>query len=638
MEASRCEQLSCTIPEFDSPNAFVPQRVAAQAALRPEALAVSADSARLTRGALDKQANRLAWQLRALGVGRDILVGLCLPRSLEMVVGALGILRAGGAYVSMDPGYPPERLAFMLEDSQAPVLVTTPALAQRLPAGNWDAVNIGASAIQKYPADAPPVEITAADLAYVIYTSGSTGKPKGVEITHSGLANLVSWHLDAFAVSPADRASHLAGLGFDAAAWELWPYLAAGASIHLADDMTRGSAELLRDWLLARDITISFVPTPLTEQLLALEWPATTALRFLLTGGDTLRRYPPPDLPFELVNNYGPTECTVVATSGIVRSDGRTGDLPPIGGAIANTQVYLLDEQLTPVPPGTAAEIYIGGAGIARGYHNRPDLTAEKFIPDPIAVEPGSRLFRTGDLGRRRPDGQIDFLGRIDEQIKIRGYRIEPNEIVSALNEHPAIRESLVLARENASGDKSLVAYLVAGTEPPPTHSAVRDFLRTRLPEYMLPAAFVRIGSFPLTPHGKIDRTALPPPDPGNTLTDDVWTSPRTPTERRVAQILAGLLNMKEVGRDDNFFLLGGHSLLGAQLIARLHHAFGMEISLRSLFEAPTVAALSTELDRLARQRETPAEVDPAPAESPQQSDALVCAGPEKKAVPRDDS
>ncbi len=615
---------------------LVPQRVAAQAALSPGAVAVSANAGGLTYEALDTQANRLAWQLRALGVGRDVPVGLCLPRSLEMVVAALGVLKAGGAYVSMDPAYPPERLTFMLEDSQAPVLVTNSPLAQRLPAGKWKVVDIDTPALQKYPADAPAVEIRAADLAYLIYTSGSTGTPKGVEITHSGLANLVSWHLEAFDVSPADRASHMAGLGFDAAVWELWPYLAVGASIHLADDMTRAAAQLLRDWLVARKITISFVPTPLTEQLLALEWPATTALRFLLTGGDTLRRYPPPALPFQLVNNYGPTECTVVATSGVVRSEEQhQSDLPPIGAAIANAQVYLLDDQLTPVPPGTAAELYIGGAGVARGYHNRPDLTAEKFIPDPFAIEPDARLFKTGDLARRRPDGQIDFLGRIDDQIKIRGYRIEPNEIVGALNQHPAIRESLILARENASGDKSLVAYVVVGTEPPPTHTAVRDFLRARLPEYMLPAAFVQIGSFPLTPHGKIDRAALPAPDPGNTLTDDASTSPRTPTERRVAQILAGLLNVKEVGRDDNFFLLGGHSLLGAQLIARLHHAFGMEIELRSLFEAPTVAALSAELDRLARERETQPQPGLAPSDLPQQSDALVCAGPDEKAGPR---
>jgi amino acid adenylation domain-containing protein len=624
MMTSKQEQSICKILPSDSLDGFVPEWVAAQAALRPQALAVSTGSRCLTRRALDRRANRLAWHLRSLGVGRDVLVGLCLPRSLELVVGALGILKAGGAYVPMDPGYPPERLAYMLEDAQAPVLITTPCLGQQLPAGTWNVVNIGAPEIEQHAADAPHVGITAADLAYVIYTSGSTGKPKGVEITHRGLANLVSWHLPAFCVSPADRASHVAGLGFDAAAWELWPALAAGASVHLADDITRGSAELLRDWLLAESITISFVPTPLAEHLLALEWPATTALRLLLTGGDTLRRYPPAELPFVFVNNYGPTECTVVATSGVVWSEKHPGALPSIGNAIANTQVYLLDEQLHPVPPGAAGEIFIGGDGVARGYHKRPDLTAEKFITGPFGVEPGSRLYKTGDVGRRRPDGRIDFLGRIDDQIKIRGYRIEPNEIVSALNRHPDIRESLVVAREDTPGDRSLVAYVVV-EKALATHTSLRDFLRTCLPEYMLPAAFVRVDSFPQTPHGKIDRTALPAPDPGNTLKDEAWAGRRTRTERHVAEILAGLLNLTDVGPDDNFFMLGGHSLLGAQLIARLRDAFGVEIELRTLFEAPTVAALSAEIDRLARQGEPRSGLRLATGDSPQLSATPGC-------------
>ena len=633
MVTSEQEQVNCR-RSSDSLDVSVPEQVAAQAALKPPALAVSTGGRCLSRRALDTRANRLAWHVRSLGVGRDVLVGLCLPRSLELVVGALGILKAGGAYVPLDPGYPPERLAYMLENAQAPVLVTTASLGQRLPAGPWNVVNIEAPQIEKHPADAPPAGITPADLAYVIYTSGSTGRPKGVEITHRGLANLVSWHLQAFSVSSADRASHLAGLGFDAAVWELWPYLAAGASIHLADEITRGSAELLRDWLLGENITMSFVPTPLAERLLALEWPAATALRVLLTGGDTLRRYPPATLPFVVVNNYGPTECSVVATSGVVEPQKRPGALPSIGSAIANTQVYLLDEQQHPVAPGAAGEIYIGGAGVARGYHNRPDLTAEKFIPDPFGAEPDSRLYKTGDVGRRRPDGQIDFLGRMDDQIKIRGYRIEPNEIVSALNRHPDIRESLVVAREDTPGDRALVAYVVVETAAA-TPTSLRDGLRTCLPEYMVPAAFVRIDSFPLTPHGKIDRAALPAPDAGNTLKDDASDEPRTRTERQVAQILAGLLGLKEVGPNDNFFLLGGHSLLGAQLIARLRNAFGVELALRSLFEAPTVAALSAEIDRLVRDGELPSAFPPVAGDAAQRSDAPACARWEEEERPR---
>jgi amino acid adenylation domain-containing protein len=606
------------VSKIDPPevrDACVPELVAARASESSGAIALTAGGEALTYGDLESRANRVASCLRSLGVGADVPVGLCLPRSLDMVVGALGILKAGGAYLPMDPAYPPERLAFMLDDAEAPVLVSSPGLAQRLPTAERELVDINAPQIAKRPAIQPAVDITPGDLAYVIYTSGSTGKPKGVEITHGSLANLVFWHNQAFSVTAADRASHVAGLGFDAAVWELWPYLVAGASVHLADEDTRNSAELLRDWLLAQRITIGFVPTPLVERLLSLElkWPGKTDLRILLTGGDTLHHYPPAGLPFLLVNNYGPTECTVVATSGPALPNGSPKTLPPIGTGISNTEIYVLDEGLQPVPPGTPGEIYIAGAGLARGYHKRPDLTAERFIPNPFRAEPGSRLYRTGDLGCLLPDGQIAFLGRMDDQIKIRGYRIEPNEIVSALERHQDIRESLVVAREDTPGDKRLVAYVRLGPDSDFTHTGLRDFLRDFLPEYMLPAAFVRMDAFPLTSHGKIDRTALPAPDRANTLQDEVSAGSCTATEQRVAEILGELLDLEEIGLDDNFFLLGGHSLLGAQLIARLRDAFGVEISLRSLFEGPTVAALSAELDRLAENRETSESQSPVP-------------------------
>jgi amino acid adenylation domain-containing protein len=572
--------------------------VAARASENPGALSLKADTEVLTYRELNDRANRLANHLRSLGVARDVLVGLCLPRSLDMVVGALGILKAGGAYVPMDPAYPAERLAFMLDDAHAQVLLSSPALAQRLPAAKRELVYLDALEIAREAADSPHVEVGLEDLAYVIYTSGSTGRPKGVEITHRGLANLVAWHREAFAVTAADRASHVAGLGFDAAVWELWPYLAAGASVHLADEDTRNSADLLRDWLTAQRITIGFVPTPLVERLITLKWPRQTDLRILLTGGDMLHHYPPPELPFLLVNNYGPTECTVVATSGPVPPHNLSNGPPPIGRGIANLRIHLLDELLQPVAPGAPGEICIGGAGLARGYHNRPDLTAEKFIPDPFTNSAG-RLYRTGDLGRLLPDGQIAFLGRIDDQIKIRGYRIEPSEISSVLNRHPDVRESLVVAREDTPGNKRLVAYVVLDPDSGLSHTELREFLGGFLPEYMLPAAFVRLDAFQLTPHGKIDRAALPPPGAMNLLQDDVAEGPRTEIEQRVAEILGELLDLQEIGLDDNFFMLGGHSLLGAQVIARLRQAFGVEMGLRSLFEAPTVAALSAEVERL---------------------------------------
>jgi amino acid adenylation domain-containing protein len=588
----------------DPRGACIPELVAARASESPGTLALTAETKALTYRELDHRANRLAHHLRSLGVGPDVLVGLCLPRSLDMVAGALGILKAGGAYVPMDPAYPAERLAFMLDDAQAPVLLSSLPLARRLPAGKRELVYIDAPQIAEQAADSLPVEIGPGDLAYVIYTSGSTGKPKGVEITHGGLANLVFWHRQAFSVTASDRASHVAGLGFDAAVWELWPYLAAGASVHLADEDTRNSADLLRDWLLAQKITIGFVPTPLVERLITLRWPPKTDLRILLTGGDMLHHYPPADLPFLLVNNYGPTECTVVATSGPVLPDGLPEMPPPIGRGIANAQIHLLDEHLQPVPPGAPGEICIGGAGLARGYHNRADLTVARFVPDPFAADSGGRLYRTGDLGRLLPDGQIAFLGRMDDQLKIRGYRIEPSEISSVLNRHQDVRESLVVAREDTPGNKRLVAYVVLDPASGLTHAELREFLGSFLPEYMLPAAFVHLDAFPVTPHGKIDRAALPPPDAINTLQDDASEGPRTETEQRVAEILGELLELEEIGLDDNFFMLGGHSLLGAQVIARLREAFGVEMGLRSLFEAPTVAALSAEVERLTGQRE----------------------------------
>jgi amino acid adenylation domain-containing protein len=582
---------------------LVPEMVAGQAAERPDAIAVASGAEVLTYFELHRRAGVFAAQLQALGVEPGDLVGLCLPRCLDMAVAALGIWRAGGAYVPMDPGYPAERLAFMLEDTQARVLVTNQHFIQRFAA--WPGAVADAASLLAGDGGADPLvsEITPHELAYVIYTSGSTGTPKGVEITHTGLSNLVTWHRQVFAVTAADRASHLAGLGFDAAVWELWPYLASGASVHLADEAVRSSAELLQEWLLAKKVTISFVPTPIAEQIFMLDWPASASLRILLTGGDTLHHYPPANLPFAVFNNYGPTECTVVATSTRLDPGEYPDALPPIGRAIDNTEIYLLDERALPVPAGFPGEICIGGPSLARGYRNRPELTEEKFIPNPFHPEPGSRLFKTGDLARLLPDGQLAFLGRADDQIKIRGCRIEPKEVVGALNRRPEVRDSLVVAREDEGGEKRLIAYVILDETSRVTHTELRDFLRGQLPEYMLPALFVRLAAFPLTAHGKIDHSALPPPDSGNTLQEQASILPRTPTEIRVAGVLTALLKLDAIGRNDNFFLLGGHSLLGAQMIAQLREIFGVEISLRSLFDAPTVAALSAELDRLAEEK-----------------------------------
>jgi acyl-CoA synthetase (AMP-forming)/AMP-acid ligase II len=436
-------------------------------------------------------------------------------------------------------------------------------------------------------------------LAYVIYTSGSTGRPKGVEITHASLMNLVLWHQHAFGITTDDRASLLAGVSFDAAVWETWPYLTAGASLYLPDKATRLSPALLRDWLVAERITVSFLPTALAERVMTLAWPPHTALRNLLVGAETLRQFPSDELPFNVVNNYGPTECTVVASSGTVPRESFSGNLPTIGRPITNTDVYILDENMQQVPVHAAGEIYIGGAGVARGYLNQPELTAEKFVRNPFSLDRDVRLYRTGDLGRYLANGEIAYLGRIDEQIKVLGHRIEPNEIVTVLNRHPAIESSQVIAHGDACSEKRLVAYVVARAESQPSAADLRSFLEKELPQYMVPAVFVHLESFPLTHNGKVDRASLPVPDAENTLRDEEFTAPRTPVEERLAAMLSSLLGLKQVSVHDNFFMLGGHSLLGTQLISQIRGAFGVELALRTLFESPTIEQLSLEIERL---------------------------------------
>ena len=581
-------------------DAYVPQLVARQAAATPEAVALAAGDQTCTYRELNRRANQVAQYLQTLGVQPGVLVGLCVERSFDMVVGLLGILKAGGAYVPLDPGYPPDRLAFMLNDTQAPVLVTQQRLISRLPSGVARVVLLDTdTAVLAQQSEAEPVlSATASDLAYVIYTSGSTGRPKGVQITHESLLNLLFWHHRAFAVTPSDRATQLTSPAFDATGWELWPYLTAGASVYLLDEESRVVPELCRDFLLSHGISITFLPTALAESVMALEWPSTTSLRYLLTGADALHHYPSPSLPFALINNYGPTEATVVATFGRVFPTECVAIPPSIGRPIANTQIYLLDEHLRQVPIGTPGELCIGGAGLAKGYLNQPELTAEKFIPHPWSSEPGARLYKTGDLARYLPDGQIAFMGRIDHQMKIRGYRIEPDEIMSVLNEQPAIRMSLVIAREDAPGDKRLVAYVVPVPGAYISAGSLREMLAQRLPDYMVPATFVLLEALPVTPNGKVDRAALPAPGATNTLQDAVEAFPSTPIQKRLNGIVAPLLGLEQIGIDDNIFLLGGTSLMGTQVIVRVAEAFGVELPLRTLFESPTLRLLSVEIER----------------------------------------
>jgi len=586
----------------------VPQLVAAQAVAWPDAVALVADGQSLRYEELNRRANQLAHYLQALGVGPNVRVSLCMERSFDMVIGLLGILKAGGAYVPLDPTYPSERLAFMMGDAESHVLVTHHDIEVRLPnpAGQVVSMDTHAAVLAKQGTTDPISAATIDDLAYVIYTSGSTGRPKGVQITHNSLLNLIFWHQRTFSVVPAARATQLTSPAFDATGWELWPYLTAGASVYLANDMLRMEPLALRDWLVDQDITISFVPTALAESLITLEWPSTTRLRYLLTGADKLHRYPPSTLPFKLINNYGPTEATVLVTSGEVPPTEHPDVLPSIGSPVDNTQIYILDEQLQQVPIGEVGELCISGVGLALGYLNLPEQTAERFIAHPLSQKTGARLYKTGDLARYLPDGQIAFVGRIDHQIKIRGYRIEPGEIIAALNRHPAIQTSFVIAREDDAGDKRLIAYIVLVDDVPVTASSLRDALLTALPEYMIPASFVVIDALPITPNGKVDRDALPDPDTMNILSDEIITLPSTLTEERVARITYDLLGIEQIDIDANFFMLGGHSLLGTQLIARVAHTFGIDIPLRTLFEAPTIRTLSEQIEQriLARVQE----------------------------------
>jgi amino acid adenylation domain-containing protein len=572
-----------------------------QAERTPAAVALVNRDAVISYAELDARSSVLGARLRDLGVKRDVLVGLCVQRSIAFVVGAMGIMKAGGAYLPLDPSHPTNRLAFEVADAAADVVVTTSECESVARAVSRRVVLLAADGTQteKPSAETIAAEISSNDLAYVIYTSGSTGRPKGVEITHGGLANLIHWHCAAFRVTGADRASHLSAVSFDAAVWEVWPYLSAGASIHVADEFTAKDPEALRTWLLTEAITIAFTPTPLTARLMELRWPSTAPLRIMLTGADRLRTYPPPTLPFQIVNNYGPTECSVVSTSGVVPSQGNLDRLPPIGRPIANAVVYILDEYQRPVPAGGDGEIWIGGRGVARGYRNRPELTAERFVADPFDPMPGARIYRTGDSAHALPDGQIMFIGRIDEQIKIRGFRVEPGEIESVLNEHPSVRESAVVARFVGPDDVRLIAYLVLKEQPAPGAGEIRAFLAERLPEYMIPSTLAQLPSLPLNANGKIDRVRLRSSEMDGTLHDDAYVAPRTPMEFQLARIVAPLLQLERVGVEDDFFMLGGHSLLGTQLIARLYDAFGVKIGLRVVFRSPTIAALAAEVQRL---------------------------------------
>ena len=577
--------------------ATVPERVAAIAAAHPEAVAVvGADGKQLSYGELSARADRLARRLRALGAGPGARVGIYLGRSPRLVEALLGVLRSGAAYVPIDPAYPPDRVAYMLEDSDAVALVSDSTLAPALSAWSKPLIRIDAPETADDLPDLPPPP-SLDDIAYVIYTSGSTGRPKGVEIPHRGLLNLIEWHNRRYGLTPADRTTQIASPAFDASVWEIWPTLVAGAALHMPGEAERSDPARLWAWLAERAITVSFLPTPLAEAALALPLPGGLVLRSLLTGGDKLRQAPARPLPFELVNHYGPTENSVVSTCGAV---GRGGaGAPSCGRPSHNVVARVLDRNLRPVAIGAPGELCVGGPGLARGYLNRPELTAELFVTDP---RDGLRLYRTGDKVRWRNDGRLEFMGRIDDQVKIRGFRIEPGEIEAALARQPGIAAAAAGARTDPGGEARLVAW-VEPANGTADIEAWRAALAAQLPEYMVPSHFVVLERLPLSPNGKIARRALPAPDFGATAGLDE-TPPRDATEESVAAVWRDVLGLASVGVHANFFEVGGHSLRATQLVSRLRESFGLELPLRMVFEAPTVAAQARAIEALRWARE----------------------------------
>jgi|GEM_PF-628006 len=599
---------------------------AAQASHTPDAPAVRFEGATVSYAALEDASRRLAARLRARGAGPESRVGICLERSPEMVTAVLGVLRAGAAYVPLDPAYPADRLRSMLEDSDVHLVVADEVGAARLPGFGGEVVEVAPpppgplspARGRKGEHDTAEGEDRSVDmplphswgrvaslsepgggpdnLAYVIYTSGSTGKPKGVLVPHRGVVNLLTAAREHFGAGPGTRMLQAASLSFDASVLEIFLPLTTGGTVHLARRDTLLDPEALGALLRSERITALAATPALLTTLPDGPYPE---LRVLTVGGDRCGA----DLAARwsggrrMLNAYAPTEATVYSTV-FDCSAGEAGT-PPVGRPIANARAYVLDTRMTPVPVGGAGEVFLGGAGVVRGYHGRPELTAERFVPDPFSGEPGARLYRTGDRGRRRADGELEFLGRVDDQVKIRGFRIEPAEVESALLSHPAVRDAVVAAREDVPGERRLVAYVVAAGGAEPSPAELRARVADRLPEYMVPSAFVVLDEIPLTATGKADRRALPAPA-DDAVPRTAYVAPRNPVEEALAAVWREVLGVERVGVHDDFVGLGGHSLLATRVMNRIRDVFGVELPVRTLFDADTVAELADRIEEAA--------------------------------------
>ncbi len=619
------EERQRLLVEWNGTDAKLPQNqcvhhlFAAQAEKSADTIAAIFESEQLTYRQLNQKANQLAHYLMKSGIEPDAPVGLCLERSSDVLVGMLGILKAGGCYVPLDPSYPSERLAFMLEDSGASILLTQEHLISdfRNPQSeirNLTMIRLDSDwpTIAQESEDDPLASVSPDNLAYIIYTSGTTGRPKGTMVSHKSLVNHALAFSKLIHLTPDDRLLQFISLSFDASGEEIYPTLLSGSTLVFHPAPTEMSGDDVAKFCEQHRISILHLPVAFWHQwmdeLFSNEQPLPSALRQLVVGGEA------PSLEkvqtwvkhkrVHFLNAYGPTEATITTTAfEVFTADEQLQKYAslPIGRPIANVQVYLLDRHLKPVPIGVPGELHIGGVGLARGYLNHPEMTAEKFIPNPFSTTPGARLYRTGDLARYLPDGNIEFLGRIDQQVKIRGFRIELGEIESVMRTHPAVSEAIVLAREddNEAKAKRLVAYLLLKSEidQAPTIGEWHDFLQQKLPDYMVPSAFMVLDSFPLAATGKIDRKALPAPDQSRNMLEKAYVAPRTQVEELLADLCAQVLGVEKVGIYDNFFELGGHSLLATQLLSRIRETFKVELPLRSVFESPTVVELVRKIE-----------------------------------------